>query len=269
MIRRALIAAAAASVLSTAPLPAAAQDSSAHAVAPHFTAAEAAGFSKQVERDLAARGAKLAIVFRTGRPRSQLPEGISYTHGGFWVHRMIKTADGKTQQGYAVYNLYAGDGVAWPKIESRLVQDYPFDFTRGSTVDDMAVIIPSPEMQRRIIAVIDSPTYQAVHNRRYSLVANPWKRTYQNCNNFMLNVIAAAIWQTSDPDQITADLKAHYKPTLVKANAVLRLFGPIADQRLRTDDQQGPIRTATYESMAEFMRENNLLEATYSINYAR
>ena len=134
---------------------------------------------------------------------------------------------------------------------------------------EIAVIIPSPEMQRRIIAVIDSPTYQAVHNPHYSLVANPWKRTYQNCNNFMLNVIAAAIWQTSNPDQITADLKAHYKPTLVKANGVLRLFGPIADQRLRTDDQQGPIRTATYESIAEFMRENNMLEATYSINYAR
>lgn len=266
---RLALAAALAGVLGAAALPAAAQDSSAHAVAPHFTAAEAAGFSKQVERDLAGRGARLAIVFRTGRPRSQLPEGISYTHGGFWVYRTIKTADGRTQQGYAVYNLYAGDGVAWPKIESRLVQDYPFDFTRGSTVDDMAVIIPSPEMQRRIIAVIDSPTYLAVHNPHYSLVANPWKRTYQNCNNFMLNVIAAAIWGTSDPDQITADLKAHYKPTLVKANAVLRLFGPIADQRLRTDDQQGPIRTATYESMAEFMRDNNLLEATYSINYAR
>lgn len=269
MIRRALLAATAAALLGAAALPAAAQDSSANAVAPHFTAPEAAAFSKQVERDLAARGAKLAIVFRTGRPRSQLPEGISYTHGGFWVHRTIRTADGRTQQGYAVYNLYAGDGKAWSKIESRLVQDYPLDFTRGSTVDDMAVIIPSPEMQRRIIEVIDSPTYQAVHNPAYSLVANPWKRTYQNCNNFMLNVIAAAIWQTSNPDQITADLKAHYKPTLVKANAVLRLFGPIADQRLRTDDQQGPIRTATYESMAEFMRENNLLEATYSIDYAR
>ena len=269
MNRRALLAAGAATLMSTAAVPAAAQDSSARAVAPHFTAPEAAAFSKQVERDLASRGAKLAMVFRTGRPRSQLPEGISYTHGGFWVYRTIKTADGKTQHGYAVYNLYAGDGEAWPKIESRLVQDYPFDFTRGSTVDDMAVIIPSPEMQRRIIAVIDSPTYQAVHNRHYSLVANPWRRTYQNCNNFMLNVIAAAVWQTSNPDQITANLKAHYKPTLVKANAVLRLFGPIADQRLRTDDQQGPIRTATYESMAEFMRENNLLEATYSINYAR
>jgi hypothetical protein len=115
--------------------------------------------------------------------------------------------------------------------------------------------------------VIDSPTYAKVHNPAYSLVANPWSRKYQNCNNFMLTVIAAAVWKTDDPDRITADLKAHYKPTIVKANAVLRLFGPIADQRLRTDDQKGPIRTATYESLAAFMRENGLLQESYVFNY--
>ena len=253
--------------LTCAAAPAAAQDSSARVVAPHFTAGQAAAFSKQVERDLASKGARVAMVFRAGRMRDQLPEGISYTHGAFWVYRTIRTADGQSLSGYAVYNLYAGDGKAWSKIESRLVQDFPLDFTRGSTVNDMAVIIPSPEMQRRIIAVIDSPTYQKVHNPAYSLVANPWSRKYQNCNNFMLNVVAAAVWNTDDPARITADLKAHYKPTIVKANAVLRLFGPIADQRLRTDDQQGPIRTATYESLAAFMAENNLLQEHYIFNY--
>lgn len=264
---RRLIALACAATLAATAQPAMAQDSSAHVVAPHFTTEQAAAFSKQVERDLASKGARVAMVFRAGRMRDQLPEGISYTHGAFWVYRTIKTADGQSLSGYAVYNLYAGDGKSWSKIESRLVQDFPLDFTRGSTVNDMAVIIPSPEMQRRIIAVIDSPTYQKVHNPAYSLVANPWSRKYQNCNNFMLNVIGAAIWNTDDPDRITADLKAHYKPTIVKANAVLRLFGPIADQRLRTDDQRGPIRTATYESLAAFMGENNLLQEHYIFNY--
>lgn len=247
--------------------PGLAQDSSARVISPHFTAEEAAAFSKQVERDLAAKGARVAMVFRAGRMRDQLPEGIAYTHGAFWVYRDIKTADGRTVKGYAVYNLYAGDGKNWSKIESRLVQDYPLDFTRGSTVNDMAVIIPSPEMQRRILAVIDSPTYAKVHNPNYSLVANPWKRKYQNCNNFMLNVIGAAIWQTDDPNKITANLKAHYKPTVVKTNAIMRTFGPIADQRLRTDDQDSTVRTATYESMSAFMGENKLLQEAYIFNY--
>jgi hypothetical protein len=246
-----------------------AQDSSMRSVAAHFTAPEAAAFSKQIERDLAARGARVAMVFRTGRPRSDLPDGIAYTHGAFWIYRTITTADGQTLSGYAVYNLYAGDGQAWPKNRSRLVQDYPFDFARGSQVDDVAVIIPSPEMQRRILAVIDSPTYEALHNPVYSLVANPWTAKYQNCNNFMLDVVGAAAWETTDPARITADLKAHYQPTIVKAGPLMRLFGPIADSRLKTDDQSGPIRTATYESMSAFMDKNGLLQAAYSLNFQR
>jgi hypothetical protein len=263
------LAAALAAILALTAVPAAAQDSSAKAVAAHFTAPEAAGFSKQIETDLAAKGARVAMVFRTGRPRSQLPEGIAYTHGAFWVYRTIKTADGRALSGYAVYNLYAGDGHAWPTTESRLVQDYPFDFTRGSMVDDVAVIVPSPEMQRRIVAVIDSPTYEKVHLPAYSLVANPWHRKYQNCNNFMLNVVGAAIWETDDPVRITADLKAHFEPTVVKAGPLLRLFGPIADGRLRNDDQHGPIRTATYESISAFMQKYGLLQQAYSLNYQR
>jgi hypothetical protein len=258
-----------AAAIAAAAAPAIAQDSSARSVAAHFTAPEAAAFSKQIERDLAAHGARLAMVFRTGRPRADLPDGIAYTHGAFWIYRTITTADGQSLSGYAVYNLYAGDGHAWPKDQSRLVQDFPFDFTRGSQVDDVAVIVPSPEMQRRILAVVDSPTYARLHNPAYSLVANPWTPKYQNCNNFMLDVVGAAAWDTSDPARITADLKAHYRPTVVKAGPLMRLFGPIADSRLRTDDQQGPIRTATYESMSAFMRDNGLLQAAYTLNFSR
>jgi len=266
---RALLALTAAAAMALAALPAAAQDSSAQAVTAHFTAPEAATFSKQIERDLAAHGAQVAMVFRTGRPRSALPQGISYTHGAFWVYRTITTADGRQLSGYAVYNLYAGDGRAWAKDQSRLVQDYPFDFTRGSFVDDVAVIVPSPEMQRRILGVIDGPSYERLHNPAYSLVANPWAGRYQNCTDFMLDVVAAAAWETDEPNRLRADLKAHYQPTVVKAGPLMRLFGPIADSRLKTDDQRGPIRTATYESLAAFMDKNGLLQSAYTLNFQR
>jgi hypothetical protein len=130
------------------------------------------------------------------------------------------------------------------------------------------VIIPSPEMQRRITAVIDSPAYARLHNPAYALVANPWAGRYQNCTTFVLDVVAAAAWETDDPQRIALNLKAHFKPTIVKANGLTRLFGPIADARLRTDDQKGPIRTAAYESLAGFMRDNGLMQETYSLAYS-
>jgi len=248
--------------------PALAQDSSARSIVQHLKPAEAAEFSKQIERDLASKNARLAIVFRTGRPRAALPEGISYTHGAFWVHRQINAADGRKLSGYAVYNLYMGDGKALPRNQSSLVQDWPFDFTRGSAVDDVAVIIPSPEMQRRILAVLDSPTYGALHNPNYSLIANPWSDKYQNCNGFMLDVIAAASWNTAEPAKIRANLKAHYQPTVVKAGPLMRFFGPMADSSLRTDDQDGPLRTSTYESISAFMSANGLLQESYVLKRA-
>jgi hypothetical protein len=247
-----------------------AQDSISTATASaHFTPAEVARFSKQIETDLAGRGARVAIVFRAGRAREKLPKGIAYTHGAFWVYRDLKTADGAVEPGYAVYNLYAGDGKAWPTTVSRLVQDFPYNFTSGSSVEDVAVILPSPEVQRRLLAVIDSPTYAALHNPAYSLIANPLSPKYQNCNSFMLDVIASAVWDTIDRDQIRADLRAHYTPTTVRTGPMTRLLAPLADARLKTDDQSGPLRTATYESMAAFMRDNGLLKDAYSVNFAR
>jgi hypothetical protein len=242
---------------------------SARSAGSFLTGEQAAAFSKQVERDLADKGARLAIVFRTGRPRSELPDGISYTHGAFWVYSPITLEDGRTVNGYAVYNLYHGDGETLAKDKSYLHQDFPLDFVAATAVDDVAVIVPSPEMQRRILAIMDSPAYEQLHVAPYSLVSNPHDIKYQNCNEFMLDVIAAAAWETTDMKQLKANLKAHFKPTKVKTNLLERLFGPLADTRLKTDDQGGSIVTATYESMAAFMRDNGLLSETYVLNRAK
>lgn len=234
----------------------------------HLNAEEAANFSKQVERDLAGKGARLAIVFRTGETRDKLPDGISYTHGAFWTFVPITLDDGRKISGYAVYNLYHGDGVSRAVDRSYLHQDFPYDFVAPTAVDDVAVIIPSPEMQRRILAIMDSPSYTALHIEPYSLVSNPHDIKYQNCNEFMLDVIAAAAWETTDMVQIKANLKKHFKPAEVKTNLFERLFAPIAQKRIKTDDQGGKIVTATYESMAAFMKNNGLLQETYILRRA-
>lgn len=233
---------------------------------PHLTAEQAARFSKQIEQTLADKGARVAIVFRTGRTRDKLPKGISYTHGAFWAYVPITLTSGERVNGYAVYNLYHGDGTTLAKDRSYLAQDFPIDFVRGTAVDDVAVIIPSPEMQRRIVQIMASPSYAALHNPSYSLIANPLETKYQNCNSFMLNVIAAAAWETTGPQQIRANLAQHYKPTRIAVGPVQRLIGPMADSRLKTDDHKGKLATATYESMSAFMQKNGLLTDSFVLN---
>ena len=132
-----------------------------------------------------------------------------------------------------------------------------------SAVDDIAVIVPTAEMQRRILSIMDSPTYRALHIEAYSLVSNPHDIRYQNCTEFMLDIIAAAAWETADMAQIKANLKQHFRPTKVKTSLIERFLAPLAEDRIKTDDQGSTIITATYESMAAFMRDNGLLKEAY------
>lgn len=270
-MRRAVFAAAAlfaiggcASAGGSVPLPGSAQA----AAAPHLNAEQAAAFSKQIEHDLAAKGARLAIVFRTGEPREMLPEGITYTHGGFWAYVPITTEDSRVLHGYAIYNLYHGDGKRLAVDKSYLHQDFPFDFASASGVDDVGVIIPTPEMQRRILTIMDSADYRKLHITDYSLVSNPLDIKYQNCNEFMLDVIASAAWNTTDMAQIKANLKKHFKPTVVKTSSLERLFAPMMHKEIKTDDQDSKIVTATYDSMAAFMKDNGLLQTAYILRRA-
>jgi hypothetical protein len=267
MSRRSWTAVCLAMTLGLAPTAGHAADSGSGAAAvKHLSATDAALFSKQIERDLAAKGARVALVFRTGRPRKDLPKGLAYTHGAFWVYQPAQAADGHVVNGYAVYNLYQGDGKTRPVDQGYLAQDFPFDFTAGSIEDDVAVILPTPEMQQRILDVMASPTYQRMFNPSYSLIGNPLRAQHQNCDDFLLDIVAAAAWQTSDPRQVRADLVAHFAPSVVKTSALERFFAPVVDEGIKTDDQSGPIITAAYESIAGFMHQYSLSDETYVIH---
>lgn len=236
---------------------------SAVATGSYISIEQAAVFAKQIERDLGAKGARLAIVFRAGESRDQLREGIAYSHGAFWAYSPITLEDGRTATGYAVYNLYRGDGKTLPMDKSYLYQDFPIDFIAPTGVDDVGIIIPSPEMQRRILAIMDSPTYRALHIVPYSVVSNPHNAKYQNCTEFMLDVVASAVWNTTDMRQIKTNLTAHFKPTVVQTSGLERMFAPMADASIKTDDQNGEIVTTTFESLSAFMEANSLVQETY------
>jgi hypothetical protein len=230
---------------------------------------QAAAFSKQIELALAERGARLAIVFRAGRARDDLPEGIRYTHGGFFVYQPLQSVDGSESfDGYAVYHLYAGDpsGESDPR-SSFLAQDFPIDFTLPMHEREAGIIIPSPALQRRILAVMASEDYQALHHENYSLLSNPHDAEFQNSNEFMLDVIAAALWETTDREQLKVNLAAHFQPARVRLNMFERMFGPIVDRRVEFGDHNGRVYTTTFRSMADFLESNGYALDVFELRY--
>lgn len=224
--------------------------SSAQAV-PRFQAEEIIGFAKKVERSLATEGARVAILARMGRPLSEMPVGMRFTHVAFAVYSNITLANGSVVPGYAIYNLYQKDDR--PDV-SVLAQDFPVDFFAGVAQLEAGILIPSPELQQRLLDVISSPVYASLHDPRYSLIANPYTLGRQNCTEFVLDVVNAAIYQTSDINIIKANAQAYFKAQTVNVNPFKLMLGAMFSAEVSTSDHQGKPVTATFEKIAEYLQ---------------
>lgn len=248
------------SIVAAVILPSFALAGSEEATAPQLPRAEVTSYAAQLQQDLAARGANVAIVARVGRDRSTLPDGIEYTHVAYWVYSQITRADGTKHKGYRVYNLYqqADNGTV-----SRLVQDSPADFFAGAYTLDAGVIVPDPRLQKKILSVITSPTYTQLHNADYSVLANPNTTDFQNCTEHTLDVLMASLYGTSNKAQIKANIAAHFDPQPVKIGGLKRLFAPAKSAALTTSDHGAKIETATFSSIARFMASHDLSDQIY------
>ena len=202
----------------------------------HFKPEQIISFAKKVEKALASKGARVAILARMGRPPSELPEGMHFTHVAFAVYSQITTSDGRTVPGYAIQNLYQLD--KQPDV-SALVQDFPVDFFAGVAQLEAGIIVPSPELQARLLQVIASPTYAALHEPHYSVI----------------DVVNSAIYQTADIKVIKANTKAYFSAQPVNVNPFKLMLGSMFSAEVSTSDQQGSPVTATFEKIGEYLRK--------------
>lgn len=243
--------------------------------------ARLAVFVKQVERAMAARGARLALLARTGIPEEELPEGVRYTHVGLAVYSRISTPvrDDPASQfkaqavgakpgvrllwGYATHNLYQLDE---RPDRSHLVQDFPLDFFAGAAELRAGVVIPSPALQQRLLQLLAQEQDRALHNPHYSVIDNPLDGRYQNCTSYVLDLLFAAIYQSVDPARLRGFEARWFEPQPLHLGGLELALGRLFRSDVRDDDHQGPIRVATMLSIARFLREQDLMVAAFEID---
>ena len=211
-------------------------------------------FSKQLEKVLAGKGAHVAIVARMDQPASERPEGMRYTHVAFAVYSLITTADGKKTPGYAIYALQQEDK---HRDTSELIQSFPVDFFSDAAVLEAGIIIPTAKLQQRLLDVINSPTYSTLHDPHYSLIANPYTLGCQNDAEHTLDVVSAALYQTSSIKRIKANEIAYFKAQPVNINPIRLTLGSLFNTEISTSDQPGEPETATFETIAKFLQKFN------------
>lgn len=222
------------------------------------------GLADRVNLELDKRGANVAIIARSGRARADLPDGIVYTHVAIAVFEAVVNADGRIGHTYTIYNLYQGaDG---RMDRSFLAQDFTFDMVAGAMEPDIGIIIPIPELQKRILDVIRSPAYHQLHNPRYNLIANPHRDLYDNCVSHTLKVIVAAIYQTDDSERIRANIERYFTPQPIRISLIQRLgSGFVQEVSLRDQGRNGP-QCATFTTVHRFLQQFDLVAESFSVH---
>lgn len=217
---------------------------------------QTARFAQQVERTLASEGVQVALLARVGRPLSAMPEGMRYTHVGFAVRTESSDgSDGSGSYDYLLYNLYQKPGQ--PDV-SELVTDTSTEFFSKVAQIEAGILIPTPALQQRLYRVITSPAYVAMHDARYSLIASPYTLGRQNCTEFVLDVINAALFEASDPDALKSIAKTSFAAEPVRVSPLRLLAGALFNDEVSLSDHRGaPPVTATFENLVRYLQEQD------------
>ncbi len=216
---------------------------------------QALGLAHEAQQKLAASGAQVALIARSGQNLSRY--GVRYSHAGFVWRDHPKGA-------WRVVHELNHCGTASSEIyDEGLGNFFLDDLWKMRAV----ILIPNEATQHRLAAIFSSRTHLAFHEARYNMVGYPFSTRYQNSNQWALEVIAAADAQDAvvrSREQAQQWLKfAGYQPTELKLDAITRLGARVTKANIAFDDHPGElrwadrIRTATVDSVLAFIEKRD------------
>jgi hypothetical protein len=144
-------------------------------------------FADVVKRELQASGARAALVARSGLNLERF--AIRYSHGGI----SLKASDNGA---WSVRQLYYACDEARPLLFDQGVAGFVSgtdDPSRGY----LSIVLLPPEAERALeAAALDRARALALVAGRYSANAYPYSTRYQNCNQWLLELMASA-WSSA------------------------------------------------------------------------
>ena len=150
----------------------------------------------------------------------------------------------------------------------------------SSITTDLRVGIPTPEVRAALKTLLsgDARNARALHEPRYSMLAYPGSTDYQNSNQWILEVTAAAMAQAADEPALADRSSAlawlkqkSYTPTRMHIGIGKRLGARFfADNVAVTDHPaseriSGNYSVVTVESVFDFLHRNGALERELAV----
>ena len=205
------------------------------------------------------RGVRVALVARMGTDLSK--HGLRYSHLGI-AHR-----DGDS--GWRIVHLLS----ACETSTSALHEDGLGRFFMDDVVDFEALIIRlPPALEQSVQAMVHSGDAATMHQPRYNVISNPNRLDYQNCNHWVLDVLAGAATGTLDRSSVQQTaLYASYAADTIRIPYTKRVVGGLFSKTAVFGDHSlgarvsGKYPVVTVRSVVRFLEESDLLVAQESV----
>jgi hypothetical protein len=132
---------------------------------------------------------------------------------------------------------------------------------------EAAVVVPTPEIQARLLTVLrDNARLAQLNTPAYSMVAYPWAQTYQQSNQWAIETLAMALEPAAvSRERAQAWLKLQgYTPTTLRIGPLKRMGGRMTSANIAFDDHPNEKRftdridTVTVDSVFAWLNRTGM-----------
>ncbi len=209
---------------------------------------------------LDASGDKVVVLARAGQDLGKY--GLRYSHLGL-AHQV---PDGSGGHSWRVLHKLNECGTSASAVYRQGLGEF---FLDDLWRFEAAWVAPTPDVQARLLALLQEPRVLSLHHKHYSIVSYAWGRTYQQSNQWAIETLALAMEpQVRNREQAQAWLQFKgYEPTTLKIGALTRLGGRVGAANVAFDDHPGDkrfadrIETVTVDSVFEWLPRAQLAPA--------
>jgi len=179
--------------------------------------------------------AKLVFIARIG---SNLAEhGLRYSHAAFARREHPK---GRWLVTHLLNHCGSAASELFDEGLGNFFLDDPYEY-------EALVVVPSPDVQERLAALLATPLPAALHVPHYSMIAHPESPRYENSNQWLLEVVAAGMAQLQQPGRAQLQRwlrETGYTGSQLRISAGRRLAAGLFRANVRFDDHAERERAA-------------------------
>ena len=205
----------------------------------------------KTQQVLAQSDTTVALLGRVGSDLSAY--GLRYSHAGFVWRNHPK---GQWLVVHALNHCATATAAVFDEGLGNFFLDDPFAY-------EVLVVIPARDTQEKLRRLLSSTLSDQLHQAAYNMLAHPWSTRYQNSNQWVLELLAAAF---APAGLVTSRAQAQqwlrqqgYIPSEVQVSALQRLGARLFSANVQFDDHPfsdriaGQYQVVTVESVVRFL----------------